>query len=96
MNNVIYVVSQVVLTCLSALEIAMLIRAVLSWIPSMSGTRFADFIYTLTEVIVAPVRRAAEKMNLFNRSPIDLSFLIAYLLLSMLQSMVMWFTSTVL
>lgn len=96
MGDVVYVVSQVVLTCLSALELAMLIRAILSWIPSLSETRFGDFIYMLTEIIVAPVRSVTEKMNLFGSSPIDFSFLIAYILLSLLQSLVLWFTSVVL
>lgn len=83
MAQIIYVIKQVVVLFLSALELAMLVRAVLSWIP-MQPNKFTDFLYAVTEPIVAPVRRLFERMNWFRGFPLDMSFLVTYIIISTL------------
>ena len=67
---------------LFTLEIAMLIRAILSWFPLGEDNVIVRFVTMLTEPIVAPVRALFERMNWFQNIPIDVSFFVAYLLLS--------------
>lgn len=66
------------------LQIAMCARALLSWLP-MRENKFSDFLYAVTEPVVYPVRLLFEKMNWFQNLPIDISFIVAYLLLSFLS-----------
>lgn len=88
-----YMVARLVTLLLWVLEIAMILRAVASWIPSLDGMKWMDVVYMLTEPIVVPVRALFERFSLFRNSPIDFSFVIAFLLLGMVQSIVSHFTS---
>lgn len=67
---------------ISVLELCMLLRAILSWFPIKEDNPFLLFIHMVTEPIVIPVRALFEKMGWFQNSPIDISFFVAYLLLS--------------
>ena len=64
------------------LELCMLVRAVLSWLPLKDDNPILLFVTMVTEPIVAPVRALFEKMGWFRNVPIDVSFFVAYLLLS--------------
>lgn len=66
-----------------ALQAAMFVRAILSWFP-IEDNKFTEFLYAVTEPVVYPVRLLFEKMNWFQNLPIDVSFFVAYLLLSFL------------
>ena len=81
MANVLHIISTVVVLLLSAVQLAMLLRAILSWFP-MNSNRFTDFLYGITEPFIYPVRLLFERMNWFQNLPIDVSFLVTYLLLS--------------
>ena len=83
MGIFIEIIKSVVLVFLSALQTAMLIRAILSWFV-MGGGKFINFLYAITEPFIAPVRALFEKMNWLQNSPIDFSFLVTYLLISFL------------
>ncbi len=77
-----YVFKNVIVLLLMALQLAMLVRAILSWFPIENG--FVDFIYSITEPFIYPVRVLFERMNWFQNLPIDISFMVSYLLLSLL------------
>ena len=83
MALVLQIVANVVVLLLSALQLAMLLRAILSWFP-MDSNRFTDFLFGITEPFIYPVRLLFEKLNWFQNLPIDISFLVTYLLLSLL------------
>ena len=83
MGIFIEIIKSVVLVFLSALQTAMLIRAILSWFV-MGGGKFINFLYAITEPFIAPVRALFEKMNWLQNSPIDFSFMVTYLLISFL------------
>jgi uncharacterized protein YggT (Ycf19 family) len=68
---------------LSVLQLAMLIRAIMSWFPTESN-KFENFLYMITEPLIMPVRRLFEKLNWFQGLPVDISFFVTYLLLSLL------------
>ena len=91
--QVIYIAARLVMVLLTVLEVAMLIRAITSWIPSLDGAAWLDFVYMITDPIVVPVRALFEHFSFFRNSPIDFSFVIAYLLLGMVQIIVSHFTN---
>ena len=73
---------------LFVLELAMLIRAILSWLPIREDNPIVLFVTMLTEPIVAPIRALFERMNWFQNIPIDISFFVAYLLLSAVSTVI--------
>ena len=73
---------------LYTLDVCMLIRAVLSFLPISDDNVFLLFVTMVTEPIVAPVRALLEKMDWFQNTPIDVSFFVAYLLLTAVSTVV--------
>ncbi len=85
---VLYMVARICSLLLGILEIAMVIRAIASWIPSLDGKGWLEVVYMITEPIVVPVRALFDRFSFFRNSPIDFSFVIAFLLLGMVQTVV--------
>lgn len=83
MQLVLALFQNTVCVILSVLQIAMLVRAIMSWF-STNSNRFENFLYAITEPLIIPIRRLFEKMNWFQGMPIDISFFVTYLLLSIL------------
>lgn len=94
-DNVIYMLAQLVTLLLGAINIAMIIRAVTSWIPDLDGA-WLDLVYMLTEPVVAPIKAVFELFPIFRNSPIDFSFVIAFMLLNIVQELLSGFTVRVL
>ncbi|MFI3115108.1 MAG: YggT family protein [Clostridia bacterium] len=70
---------------IGAMQMVLLIRAIMSWFPDVAGSNFGQFIYSITEPVLAPVRDFLRtKLNL-GMMPIDLSFLLVYIGLSILS-----------
>ena len=78
---VIEIIKDTVVFFLMIVELAMLLRAIFSWLP-IDQNRFIDFLYAITEPFIAPVRTLFVKMNWFQGLPIDISFLVSYILIS--------------
>ena len=55
-------IKNIVIIFLTAVQFAMLARAILSWFP-MNSNKFIDFLHTVTEPFIYPVRMLFEKMN---------------------------------
>ena len=77
------VVKNAVSIFLMAIQMAMLLRAVLSWFPLEN--RFIDFLHNVTEPFIYPIRRLFERFGWFQGLPIDISFMVSYLLLSVIM-----------
>ena len=84
MDVLVILIKNVVILFLSFLQLAMLVRAVLSWFV-MDGGKFVDFLYAVTEPFIYPVRRLLEKMNWLQGTPIDFSFMITFFIISLLS-----------
>lgn len=67
---------------LNILQIAMLVRAVLSWFPISEDNPFLMLVHMITEPVVAPIRALFDHFGWFRNLPIDVSFLVGWLLLS--------------
>lgn len=76
-------VKNIVVVLLTAVQFAMLVRAILSWFP-LNSNKFVDFINAVTEPFVLPMRLLFEKLNLFQNLPIDISFLASYIVISII------------
>ncbi|MBQ2308770.1 MAG: YggT family protein [Clostridia bacterium] len=83
MQLVLALLQNTVCIILSALQLAMFIRAIMSWFPTESN-KFENFLYVITEPLIIPIRKLFEKFNWFQGLPIDISFFVTYLLLSII------------
>jgi len=86
-DNFVYIFTTLVSVFLSVLNFFMLVRAVMSWLPIDEDSAFANFVYAMTEPIIIPIRMLLEKSETVRSMPIDLSFFIAFVLLSIVQTM---------
>lgn len=77
------ILQNTVVVALSVLQLAMLIRAIMSWFPS-EPNKFENFLYAITEPLIMPVRKLFERLNWFQGLPIDMSFFATYLILTVL------------
>lgn len=76
---------------LDVMIILMVIRAVLSWLPIDENGAFINFIYGTTETIILPVRMLLERFERLNAFPIDIAFLISFVILYLIQAILMAF-----
>lgn len=74
---------------LSVIDLALLVRAVMSWFP-MEPNKFTDVIYAVTEPVLMPVRKLFYKMNWFQNSPIDVSFFVTYVILNLITAILVY------
>ena len=80
MDVFLYILQQTVTIFLMALQLIMLARAILSWFPIEN--RLVDLVYAVTEPFIYPFRWLFERMNWFQGFPLDMSFMAAYLSIS--------------
>ena len=74
-------------TLINLLQTLMLIMALMSWIPQLRQTRLYYAISMIVEPVIDPFRRLLYKIPGMDRFPLDLSFLAAYMVLSMLAGL---------
>ena len=72
---------------LTVVLFAMLIRALLSILFMGEESKFAMILYFFTEPFIMPVRIILQKLNLFQGSPLDVSFFLTSILLAMTQTL---------
>ncbi len=88
MDLLFYFTRQLVLLLLDVLDVAMLARALFSWFDPMREGRISAFLFMVTEPIIAPVRALCYKKNWFQRTPLDVPFLITIVLLMLLRGII--------
>ena len=84
-DAIFYFIQQFVLIFIDIIDVALLIRVLLSWFDPMREWRISEIIFVITEPIILPVRRLCERMNWFQGVPMDIPFLITWLLLMLIQ-----------
>ena len=89
MPQITYVFAKVAYLLNGAIQTLMFIRAILSWLPMLEENSITDFIYQVTEVVIYPVRSDLERFEFFTSLPLDLSFFVTFILLSVLQTALM-------
>ena len=89
MQQITYVFANVAYLLIGAIQTLMFIRAILSWLPMPEENSVTEFIYQVTEVVIYPVRCILERFEIFTALPLDLSFFVTFILLSILQTALM-------
>ena len=85
MTAFIYVVTKLVSVFLGAEQLLMMFRAVLSWLPVDEDSNISNFLFAMTEPVIYPVRMVLDRFEGLDEFPIDLSFIISFMLLSLVQ-----------
>jgi YggT family protein len=77
---------------LEVISWAVIIRALLSWVPNAQNTKFANFLHDFTEPILVPVRELISKMMKGKHSMIDFSTLAIILIVMVIQQIIAPYT----
>lgn len=85
METLYYIVVMTVHLILSALQLLMLVRAILSFLP-FDGNSFSTFLTTVTEPVIFPMRKVCERFGFGEGLPIDIPFFLTFILLSILAA----------
>ena len=72
---------------IEVLQWMMLGRAIFSWFPNLSETALGNFLYTVTEWFVLPVRALFDKFGWGQNMMLDIPFFVTYMILFMIGSM---------
>lgn len=87
MHALLYVLSAVASLLLGLVLLLMFIRAILSWFPAGDDSALEHFLFVATEPFILPVRSILERFEFFRSLPIDMSFFITAILLSVLRAL---------
>ena len=84
METILYIIVVLVRLILYAEMACMFIRMIFSWIMPDSEGGFIDLLYYLTEPVIAPVRALLYRIPAIAELPIDISFVVTWLILSII------------
>ena len=87
MEIFIYILAKTVQIFLSIISFAMLLRVLLQFFVDVNKSRFYALCVTLTEPVIVPFRLLFAKLNIAQRTPIDVPFIVAYFALSIITSL---------
>ena len=83
--EVVYVFVQFVYILLSVIQILMLARALLSWLPIDEDSAIGTFLYYATEPLIAPVRMLLDRIPAVRSLPIDVAFMATVIIIAIVQ-----------
>jgi YggT family protein len=72
-----------------AIEIIILVRVFISWLPVPRDHRLVDLLYRLTEPILAPIRSLIERFTAGRNMMFDFSPIVAFLLIGLIRNLVL-------
>jgi len=72
---------------ISVMHLLLLARAILSWLPFDDSSALYRFLHITTEPILLPIRKMMDRIEFLAGFPIDLSFIVAYLLLLLISAL---------
>jgi YggT family protein len=70
------------------LEILIFVYVILSWIPQARDSKWGHILSVLIEPVLSPVRNLLNRIESLKMLPIDLSPIVAWFLLGILQSII--------
>lgn len=80
---------KVLLAFLDVLMVLLFFRMLVSWLPVDEDNRLVQMLYVLTEPALIPMRSLFARMGWFQNTPIDMSFMVTVMILSVLRSVPM-------
>ena len=88
MGTISFLIGNVCFYLLELIQLAMLVRAVLSWLPLSDDNKLEAFVYGITEPIIYPVRVLFDKFEGLRNFPLDIPFFVTFIIISVLSSFV--------
>ncbi len=73
---------------LNVIEVAILIRAFISWLPFSKESKLVYLLFQITEPILAPIRNLVQRSSFGKNIMFDISPIIAFILLRILRIIV--------
>ncbi|NLG87952.1 MAG: YggT family protein [Clostridiaceae bacterium] len=70
-------------------EILILVRVILSWIPFRTQNAFVVFIHSVTEPILGPIRNMVSKSSFGRNLMFDISPILAYVVLGVVRHIIL-------
>lgn len=86
MQGILYLLIASVRLILMVWYLLFIVSAVLSWLPNIDNA-FTDFVFSVTEPVLAPIRDLFDRLGVSSALPIDLSFLVVMILLSIVLNL---------
>ena len=83
-----YIVQATIVILIDVLLTAMFVRAILSWFDPMQEWRVSGFLVMITEPVILPIRMLCDKMHWFEGFPMDVPFMLSWLILMIVQTLV--------
>ena len=84
MEAALYVLRTAAFYFLMALLAAMFVRAIFSWLPLGGDNVIENIAYAVTEPFIIPVRFLLERIEWVRNAPLDVSFFVTFLIISLL------------
>ncbi len=85
MDIAIYLLKNTAFVFVSVLSLAMMLRALLSFLDPMRDMKLSVILITITEPVIYPIRALCERFHWFEGIPIDVPFSITFFLLMFLE-----------
>lgn len=76
-------IASILLSLLQIVKLLVIVRCILSWLP-LSGNRFVELIYQLTDPILMPIRSLMERLMGGRAMMVDFSPIVLFLLIQVL------------
>jgi YggT family protein len=73
------------------MELAILVRVFISWIPVPKNNRLIGLLYQVTEPILAPIRSIIEKSSISKNMMFDFSPIVAFLIIGLIRNIILSF-----
>lgn len=86
MIQIAYILAATVRAILVVLQLLMLGRAVISWLPIEEDSPVENFLFGVTEPFIMPARALCDRFGWFEGLPIDMPFFLTFILLSVLTA----------
>lgn len=84
-----YLIYRTINILFTVIELAILARVILSWVPMQRQNRLVNTLYMVTEPILAPIRSLIERSAFGKNMMFDFSPIIAFLLLEFIRNIVL-------
>lgn len=82
-----YVIKEALIILIRLIDSLILVRVLLSFFPTLMTSKIADFVYQLTEPVMAPCRALLDRLGLGN-GMFDFSPILAFVLLDIISGII--------
>ncbi|MDF2677758.1 MAG: YggT family protein [Bacillota bacterium] len=82
-----YIIKEALTILIRLIDSLILVRVLLSFFPTLRSSKIAEFVYQMTEPIMAPCRAILDRVGLGN-GMFDFSPILAFVLLDLIASLI--------